>query len=61
MESQTCEDYEFKEHNSNPFHLEACSDFMLHKILSSSKPEEFTISTHLKKLLNDYFSSFKNV
>ena len=34
---------------------------MLHKILSSNKPEEFAISTHLKQLLSDYFSSFKNV
>lgn len=61
INNQLYEDYEFKEQSTNPFHLEACSDYMLHKILSSNKPEEYAISNNLKKLLNDYFSSFKNV
>jgi len=55
VDHQVYEDYEFRDQSSNPFHLEAYSDFMLHKILSSTLSEEHVISTHMKKLLNDYF------
>lgn len=43
------EDYEFQEQNANPFHLEACSDYLFHKVLSSHHQEEARISKRLQQ------------
>ena len=54
------EDNQFKEQSYSPFHLEACSDFMLHQLLSSSESSESSINEGIKKVVADYYSSFNN-
>jgi hypothetical protein len=48
------------QNNSNPFHQEACSHFVLHQILTCPSEPEKTIHANLEKSLREFFEAFKN-